>query len=211
MPRHQDRAKEQAKVATGVLESLDGPVVVLPGVVSDEREVAKVDWTSIDPSQLIPYQTELAAEDQSGAYRRQRMDQIIVGVIRYGEPSLLTIAATLAVKLGDQIGYAIPTVDEWYQINLDTFRDRCRYAHGVFKGRLMAAVVDRADKPYVPREHFRDNLPLLAANNAFNPEHFKRTGTINIDASNNVDIQRAIVMVGENITAEQRAIAEANT
>ena len=212
MVRHHKRAEEEAKVASGVLEALDGPVTVLPGVVSDDREIVKIDWRTVDARQMIPYPTALEAGDELGEHRRRRMDNLILGVVRYGEHALAAIAAGLGLALNDQPGYAVPTVDDWYKANVDAFRDRCHHAHGVFRGRLMFSVIDRADKPYVPRETFRDNLPLFAALNAFVPEHFKRgSAQININTGDQVvELHKTLVMVGTNLADEQRAIQEAN-
>ena len=208
--RQKKRTENMAKVAEGVVMALAGPTTILPGVQADEREIVNVDWNRVDAAQVIPYSTQIDDADRDGEYRRQRMDKIILGVMRFGEHALSTIAVGLGTTLDDQIGYAVPTVSEWFFDNTDEFRDRVKHAHSVFRGRLICAVIERADKPYVPRESFRDNIPLFAALNAFVPEHFKRgVNQVNINTGDQtLEINKTLVMVGDQIMAEQKAIAE---
>ena len=210
MPGKQKRTRDLATTAQGVLDAIDAPVTVLPGVVSDDREIVKVDWANVDARAMIPYPTELAPNDTEGEYRRVRMDHLVLGTIRYGQFALPTIAAGLGMALEDQLGYAIPTVEEWLKGNVDDFTERVRHAHNVFKGRLMFAIIDRADKPYVPREHFRDNIPLFGALNAFVPEHFKRgTTQVNINTGEQAnELHKTLVVVGEQMAQERKALME---
>ena len=197
--------------AKGVLEAVDGPTTILPGI-HVRGETNTVDWSKADPAQLIPYTTQLRDDDSAGEYRRQRMDKLILGVMRYGQPSLQSIAAGLGITLEDQLGYAVSTVTQWFETNEDGFRDRVMHAHSVFKGRMMFTLIDRADKGYVPRDKMRDNLPLLAALNAFVPEHFKRNGTsVQVNTGEQIsNVSKTLVVVGENIAEERKALQEAS-
>ena len=203
--------KKVAKIAEAVL-ALDGPTTILPGVQADERELVNVDWQRVDAAQCIPYSTALQDGDSEGEYRRERMDKLVLGVMRYGMYAIETITVGLGAGQGDQIGYAVPTIVNWITNNTDEFNDRVHFAHSVFRGRLVCAIIDRADKPHVPREHFRDNLPLFGALNAFVPEHFKRGAAtqVNINAGEKtMEFHKTLVMVGNQMLEEQKAIAEA--
>ena len=213
MVKHHRRAKEEAKIARGVLDALDGPIEILPGKQGeDEREPVQVDWKRADPALILPYPTELDPADSEGAYRRERMDNILLSVFRFGQYSLWTITAQLGVIHSDQLGYAVPTVEGWREDNVDGFADRLEYAHGIFKGRFIMALVDRADKPFVPREHFRDNTPLFGVLNAMIPEHFKRgaEGDDHLTSEKIVEVRKTLIILGSQAIEEQKALAEAN-
>ena len=204
------RTKNAALIAEGVQDSLTGPTTILPGVQAHDGEVVNVDWNNVDASQVIPYSYPIDSDDDIGRYRRERMDHLVLGVMRFGEYALAAIAVGLGSTMKDQLGYAVPTVQEWFFDNVDEFRDRVKHAHSVFRGRLICAVINRADSPYVPRESFRDNIPIFAALNAFVPEHFKRgVNQVNINTGDQaLEVTKTLIMVGDQIVAERKAIQE---
>ena len=203
----QPKTRARRRKAIEKARELQAEAVVLPQKEKNAGGM-EIDWTAIRPAELIPYQLPLDPGDAGGEYRRQRMDQVLLGVMRFGKVALGAICARLAAGTDDQIGYAIPTIQLWIAENVDTFADRVETAHTVFTGRLVTSLIDRADQPFVPRDEFVNFTPLMAALNAFIPEHFKR-GTVQVNAENLEvnNISKRLVLVGENLIEEQKQLA----
>ena len=207
--KQQNRTREAAQLARAAVKASPGMAVVLPGKVGDKGALSEVDWESCPVAALIPYRDQLVEGDVEGERRRETMDSMVKGVMRYGEPSLLSVAAALASTSETPESYSLPVIERWWVQDVDDFATRVQLAHKVFKGRFVMAVVDRADKPYVPREHFRDNLPLFGVLNAFVSEHFKRNASVNITtAADSIKFSKTLIQVGEQMEA---GIAAAQT
>ena len=215
MAYHLKRAKEAAKLAREAERVNVGSLTVLPGVRSIVMGEAvgempsEIDWERIEAREAIPYGVELGSGDEEGKKRRGWMDQLVKGVMRYGEPSLMGIAAAL-MSDGRGGSYNLAETEYWMERDVDEFRVRVEMAHKVFKGRFIMAVIDRADKPYLPKEFHRDNLPLFGVLNAFVSEHFKRGGAqVNIaTAADGIEFSKTLIVVGEQMEAGIAAAQE---
>ena len=197
--RNLSTVHDEAEVSKGRIEE----AVELPGVSIEgpEGEIwSEIDWTKVDVRRLIPYEAEVDEDDWVASYRRACMDSILTGVMRYGQASLQAVLAVLIMRDGDVRGFAVPVVEWWLEDNTDGFRDRLEMAHRVFKGRFVMAIVDRADRPHVPKGYYRDNLAMYGVLNAFVSEHFKRGKEVNVQKDPDaLEFSKTLILVGEKM------------
>lgn len=125
-----------------------------------------IDWEQIDIRALLPYDTELDAGDVAGVSRREQMDALLLGIMRYGLHTLGYSALQFNSTHPDNPINMI-TVSDWLkeETTIDNFATRAGHAHTIYRASLTARLNDRADRDSSPTS-------LIALNNAFNSDHF---------------------------------------
>ena len=162
-----------------------------------------VDVDALLPPKYPPGWEDYKQKDSVDILERQRT--LLLGVITHGQ--LLGAAMEAGLADGDPARFSVEVIERWRENDQYGFRGRLFQAEEIFQSRLQMEIVNRAFDGKLGRDERRDNLPLLAALNAYVPTKFIHNRSGLAPAAG--EAMEALANIGRKMNTEQDERQEA--